>query len=229
LGSTGFAYQVAEQFGITILARRAGLVPFMFNDKLKSLCENLSGVSLEVEVSCHGQSFREDMLFTHRGLSGPVILQISNYWQPGDEIQINLLPQVDIFEELLSLKNEQAKSLLRTLLSKYFSKSLVLELQNLFWSEFSEKPIGEISKDKLEELALHLHEWKLKPPASEGYRTAEVTLGGVDTNELSSQTMESKKQKGLYFIGEAVDVTGHLGGFNFQWAWSSGVAAGQFV
>lgn len=229
LGSSGFAYQVAEQFGIALLPRRAGLVPFMFNDKLKSLCENLSGVSLDVEITCNAKSFREDMLFTHRGLSGPVVLQISNYWRPGDEITINLLPDVNLYQTLLEFKKEHSKSLLRTLFTNYFSKSLVLELQTLFWLPLAEKPIAEISNEKLEALAKQLHAWILKPPATEGYRTAEVTLGGVDTNELSSQTMECKKQKGLYFIGEAVDVTGHLGGFNFQWAWASGFTAGQFV
>ena len=229
LGASGYGYEVAEQFGLSLLPRRAGLVPFMFNDKFKALCEKLSGVSLEVEVSCQGQSFTEDMLFTHRGLSGPVILQISNYWQPGDEIIINLFPNIDIAKALFDFKEEHAKSLLKTLFVKYLSKSLALELQSIFWQEYAEKPIGEISNANLEALLGQLQAWRIKPPATEGYRTAEVTLGGVDTNELSSQTMESKKQKGLYFIGEAVDVTGHLGGFNFQWAWASGNAAGQFV
>jgi predicted Rossmann fold flavoprotein len=229
LGATGYGYEVAEQFGLSVLPRRAGLVPFMFNDTLKLICEKISGVSLNVEVSCNAQSFTEDMLFTHRGLSGPVILQISNYWQPGDEIFINLLPNFDFSKELIALKTAHAKSLLRTLLSNYLPKSLVFELQALFWSDLAERPIGEISNIKLEEIACKLHSWNLKPPATEGYRTAEVTIGGVDTDEISSQTMECKKHKGLYFIGEVVDVTGHLGGFNFQWAWSSGYAAGLFV
>ena len=229
LGSSGYGYEVASQFGLSLLPRYAGLVPFMFSNHIKNVCESLSGVSLEVVVSCQGKEFREDLLFTHRGLSGPVMLQISNYWQAGKSLSIDLLPDSDIYQSLVEQKKSSPKSLIRTLLSHKLPKSVVLELQKLLWKELAEKPISEISNCRLEELAQTLHLWTLKPPATEGYRTAEVTLGGVDTKELSSQTMECKKQKGLYFIGEVVDVTGHLGGFNFQWAWSSGYVAGQFV
>jgi len=229
LGSSGYGYQVAEQFNLNVLPRYAGLVPFMFNDALKELCNNLSGISLEVEVSCQGQSFMENMLFTHRGLSGPAMLQISNYWQAGKSITINLLPRTDIYSDLIAKKKSSPKALLKTILSKHLVKNVVLALQELFWSDVAETSIGEIPNTRIEALAQCLHYWELKPPATEGYRTAEVTLGGIDTDELSSKTMECKKHKGLYFIGEVVDVTGHLGGYNFQWAWSSGFVAGQFV
>lgn len=229
LGASGYAYEVAGQFGLALLPRRAGLVPFMFSGVFLDFCERLSGVSVQVEASIGQISFTEAMLFTHRGLSGPAILQISNYWLPGEQVFINLLPGMDLDDYLKQQKTSQGKSLLRTVLNQYLTKSLVLELQNLFWLDESEKALAEFSIERLSEIARLLQHWPLKPAATEGYRTAEVTLGGIDTNELSSQTMESKKQKGLYFIGEAVDVTGHLGGFNFQWAWASGFAAGKCV
>lgn len=229
LGASGFGYDIAKQFGLNVLPRRAGLVPFTFTDDFKAISERLSGLAVDVELSCANVSFRENMLFTHRGLSGPAVLQISNYWMPGDMISINLLPDVDLASYLISSKCEQAKSLLRSVLIRYISKGLVQELQQLFWSVYAEAPLAEIPDKVLLSIAENLQNWCLKPAATEGYRTAEVTLGGVDTNELSSKTMECKKQPGLFFIGEVVDVTGHLGGFNFQWAWSSGYTAGQFV
>ncbi|MGB3598345.1 MAG: aminoacetone oxidase family FAD-binding enzyme, partial [Pseudomonas neustonica] len=207
----------------------AGLVPFMFSDTMKPLCERLSGLALDIEVSCNGQSFSEAMLFTHRGISGPAILQISNYWAPGDEISIDLLPGIDALEWLLQAKREQPRSRLKTLLGKRLAKGLVSELQQLWWPQQDDTALAEFSDRLLSDIGQRLNAWCLKPSGTEGYRTAEVTLGGVDTDDVSSKTMEAKHQAGLYFIGEVLDVTGHLGGFNFQWAWSSGYTAGQFV
>ena len=229
LGGSGIGYDIAQQFELKLTERRAGLVPFMFSDRFKAICERLSGLALEVDVSCHSQTFTENILFTHRGLSGPVILQISNYWQPGDEITIDLLPGFDVAGWLIKAKHNEAKSLLRTVLTKKLAKALAVELQNLFWLEQAETPLAEFSDKQLMAIGDQLNNWTLKPSATEGYRTAEVTLGGIDTDDISSKTMEAKQQPGLYFIGEVLDVTGHLGGFNFQWAWSSGYTAGLFV
>lgn len=225
LGGSDQAYSLAEQFGLNLIDRQAGLVPFMFSDTLKPICERLSGLSLEVTVNCNGQQFQENLLFTHRGLSGPVILQISNYWKPGDQINIDLLPGMDAADWLLSSKN-QNKSLLKNILSQHLAKSLVNELQGLLWPEAGTKALAECSDKELITIGNLLNNWALKPSTTEGYRTAEVTLGGIDTNGISSKTMEAKQQPGLFFIGEALDVTGHLGGYNFQWAWSSGYSAG---
>jgi len=229
LGGSGFGYEVAEQFGLSLVPRRAGLVPFMFSDSLKPICERLSGIALPVEVTCQNKSFSENLLFTHRGMSGPVILQISNYWAPGDQVVINLLPDTDVSQWLLEAKQQQGKSLLKNLLSQKLAKSLVNELQQLWWPERATSPISEISDKQLLCIATQINNWQVKPSASEGYRTAEVTLGGVDTDGISSKTMEAKQQPGLYFIGEVMDVSGHLGGYNFQWAWSSGYSAGLVV
>lgn len=229
LGGSGIGYEIAQQFDLKLIKRRAGLVPFMFSDNYKAVCERLSGLALEVEVSCNDQLFTENILFTHRGLSGPVILQISNYWHPGDEISIDLLPGLDLAAWLINAKHKEAKSLLRTALTKKLAKALVLELQNLFWPDLAEKPLAEFSDKQILAIADQLKNWCLKPSATEGYRTAEVTLGGIDTDGVSSKTMEAKQQAGLFFIGEVLDVTGHLGGYNFQWAWSSGYTAGLFV
>jgi len=180
-----------------------------------------------VTVTANGKSFTEDMLFTHRGLSGPAVLQASSFWSPGDAIEIDLLPGQDATELLLAAKGQHPQSLLRTVLSKLLPRALVAEFQEILWSEFADTPLGEIGNNALARIAAEVNAWTVRPAATEGYRTAEVTLGGVDTEELSSRTMESHKQPGLYFVGEVVDVTGHLGGFNFQWAWSSGHAAGS--
>jgi len=226
LGGSAKGYEVAQQFDTQLEERRAGLVPFMFSDSLKQICERLSGLATEVEVSCNGQSFTENMLFTHRGLSGPAILQISNYWHEGDEVSVNLLPQIDAGRWLLEQKAIEGKKLLRSLLTPTLAKALVNELQSLFWQDLAEAPLAQYSDQKLRELGEQLNHWRLKPSGTEGYRTAEVTLGGVSTDGVSSKTMESKKSPRLYFVGEVLDVTGHLGGFNFQWAWSSGYCAG---
>jgi len=229
LGSSGFGHDLARQFGHTVLPLRAGLVPFTFSDGFKAVTERLSGLAVPVSLSAAETTFTENLLFTHRGLSGPSVLQVSNYWQLGESIRVDLLPGEDIEAWLKEQKRLHAKSLLRTLLSERLAKALVLELQALLWPTWAETPMAAIPDAALTELAQQLQAWTLKPAGTEGYRTAEVTLGGVDTHELSSRTMESKRQAGLYFIGEVVDVTGWLGGYNFQWAWSSGHAAGQFV
>lgn len=229
LGGSGFGYDIAKQFGLEITERRAGLVPLMFSDLVKPICDRLSGLALEVRVTCNGQSFTENLLFTHRGLSGPVILQISNYWFPGDEITIDLLPDMDAAQWLLGAKKEQGKMLLKNLLNHKLARSLVNELQTLWWSASADKPLAGYADKQLVAIGNRINQWHLKPSASEGYRTAEVTLGGVDTDGISSRTMEAKRQPGLYFIGEVLDVSGHLGGFNFQWAWSSGYSAGLIV
>ena len=229
MGASGFGYGIARQFGLTVFDTRAGLVPFTFTGDIQALATRLSGVSTDASVSAGGTSFAEHILFTHRGLSGPAILQASSYWQPGAYIEIDLLPGIDVREMLLAARASHPRSKLRTLLGNDLPRALILELQGLFWPDYAEVPLGEIGNDSLSGIAARLQQWRVKPAATEGYRTAEVTLGGVDTNELSSQTMEAHKQPGLYFIGEVVDVTGHLGGFNFQWAWSSGHAAGMAV
>jgi len=229
LGGSPQGYDIAQQYDLTLEERRAGLVPFMFSDSFKACCERLSGLSTEVEISCNGQSFLENMLFTHRGLSGPAILQISNYWFPGDDVSINLLPRTDAGEWLLLEKANEGRKLLRNTLAKKLSRALVDELQTLFWQDQAETPLAQLRDETLHHLGHLLNHWHLKPSGTEGYRTAEVTLGGVSTDEISSKTMESKKQPGLYFVGEVLDVSGHLGGFNFQWAWSSGHCAGLVV
>ena len=229
MGASGFGYQLARQFGHTILETTAGLVPFTFTGAMHDLAGRLAGVSTAATVSTGAVAFTEDILFTHRGLSGPAILQLSSYWSPGDDVEIDLLPGTNAVDYLLGAKQTQPKSLLRTVLGALLPRALVTELQALSWHEVAETPLTEVADDTLRRIAANLGHWTLKPAATEGYRTAEVTLGGIDTSELSSKTMESSRQPGLYFIGEVVDVTGHLGGFNFQWAWSSGWAAGQVV
>ena len=227
LGGSGFGYDIAKQFQLEVTNLQAGLVPFIFTDSIKNICENLAGVSHNVEVSCNGTTFSEDILFTHRGLSGPVILQISNYWYLGDSISINLIPELSISDHIKEIKKTKPKLLIKSILVNMMPKALVVELENLLWSNLANKPIGEWSNSQIEILSNNLHNWVLKPSSTEGYRTAEVTMGGVDTDFISSKSMEVKNQEGLYFIGEVLDVTGHLGGFNFQWAWASAYVAGN--
>ncbi len=231
MGASDFGYGLARQFGLKVLETHAGLVPFTFSGAMHALTERLSGLSVPVVLKSENDeaSFSESILFTHRGLSGPAALQLSSYWHPGEEIRVNLLPDRNAEDWLLKTKAAQPKLLLRTILSAELPRALVLELQALWWPEEAETRLTEMLDNRLRIVARHLNSWVLKPAATEGYRTAEVTLGGIDTHELSSRTMESKKQPGLYCIGEVVDVTGHLGGFNFQWAWSSAQAAGQVV
>nr|WP_298892947.1 NAD(P)/FAD-dependent oxidoreductase [uncultured Acinetobacter sp.] len=229
LGGSGIGYHIAKQFGHQIYPTRAGLVPFTFSDQFKESTEKLSGNAIVCTLSNSKASFTEPLLFTHRGLSGPSSLQLSNYWQSGETFYIDFLPQHDLKQILINQKQKQAKVLLRTILNDYFPKSIVIELQKLMWAEQSELAIGQWSDQKLIQLAELIHHYAVKPSGTEGYRTAEVTLGGVNTDEVSSKTMQSKLVEGLYFIGEVVDVTGHLGGYNFQWAWSSAYVAGAVV
>jgi predicted Rossmann fold flavoprotein len=228
LGASGFGYQIARQFGHNVLPTRAALVPFTITEpQLKALCSELSGTSVEdCLVSCNGQSFKENILFTHRGLSGPAILQISAYWQPGDEVSINLLPHLNLAEWLPAQQAERPNSELKTLLGELFTRKMAGLLAEQW---FVSKPLRQYTPAELQAVAERLANWRVVPAGTEGYRTAEVTLGGVDTREVSSKTMESLKSPGLYFIGEVLDVSGQLGGFNFQWAWASGHAAAQFV
>jgi predicted Rossmann fold flavoprotein len=226
MGATGFGYDLAKQFGLSVLAPRAGLVPLTFTDTNKELCAKLAGVSVDAKVSFQKTTFREGLLFTHRGLSGPSILQISSYWQEGKPISVNMAPDIDVFEVLRQARQDNPKQDLKTALGQLLPNRLAEELSKVF---LLKGRLADQSDKVLRRAAEQLNRWQLTPVGTEGYRTAEVTIGGVDTKELSSKTMESSKVRGLFFIGEAVDVTGHLGGFNFQWAWSSGHAAGQVV
>lgn len=229
MGASDLGYRLARQFGLALRDTRAGLVPFTFSGAMHELTGRLSGVSLPASLSTADTSFTESILFTHRGLSGPAALQLSSYWTPGTDIELDLLPNDDAMALLLQAKATQPRALLRSILAESLPRALVLELQRLFWADAAERPLAEFSNDDLREIGSRLHCWTLRPAGTEGYRTAEVTLGGIDTDELSSKTMECKRQPGLYCIGEVVDVTGHLGGFNFQWAWASAQAAGQAV
>jgi predicted Rossmann fold flavoprotein len=226
IGATGFGYVLARQFKIKVVPPRAGLVALTFDDYLCGQTKKLAGISVDAVVKCIDHSFSEALLFTHRGLSGPAILQISSYWSQGQKIAIDLAPGIDTFDFLKTAKTNQSKQEPVTVLAEILPKrlaGLVAMGQGL------EIHLAEIPNDKLKKLAESINDWRITPKGSEGYRTAEVTLGGVDTQELSSKTFEATKVPRLYFIGEVIDVTGHLGGFNFQWAWSSGYAAGQFV
>jgi predicted Rossmann fold flavoprotein len=226
LGATGFGYEIARQFGHEVLATRAGLVPLIITDQLKALCTDLSGTSVASVVRCNGESFRENLLFTHRGLSGPAILQISSFWRLGDAVEIDLLPDHDIVNWLSAEQAARPDAELKTVLSEVFTRKLAARLAD-DW--FGSRPMKRYTPAQLRDAADRLGAWQVVPAGTEGYRTAEVTLGGVDTRQVSSQTMESRISPGLYFIGEVLDVSGHLGGFNFQWAWASGHAAAQFV
>lgn len=226
LGSSPFGYQLATQFGLNVFPTRAGLVPFTLHTHDKERFEALAGISVESRVTCNGQSFEENILFTHRGLSGPAILQISSYWFAGDTVEISLLPQINLYSELLTARHNSPDAHLKTALAHYVAKRML----SVFYDTLTlDKPLKQFSDKQLLEAAHVLQRWSIKPNATEGYRTAEVTLGGVDCDEISSQTFEAKKVPGMYFIGEVLDVSGWLGGYNFQWAWSSGWAAGQVV
>jgi predicted Rossmann fold flavoprotein len=226
MGSTGFGYDVARRFGLDVVQPRPALVPLTFSDANKELCARLAGVSVDAVVSFQKTLFREGLLFTHRGLSGPSILQISSYWQEGKPITVNLAPEQDVFEVLRTARASTPKQDLKTALAALLPKRLAEELA----AEFKlTGRLADLSDKVLRRAGDLINRWQLIPAGTEGYRTAEVTLGGVDTKDLSSRTFEATKVPGLHFIGEVVDVTGHLGGFNFQWAWSSGHAAGQAV
>ena len=226
MGSSSFGYEVAKQFGLTVIPPRAALVPLTFSDHNKTLCKRLAGVSLDAAVSLGKVRFQEGLLFTHRGLSGPAILQISSYWREGNTIDVNLVPDIDLCEALRRARTQTPRQDLKTVLNAFAPKRVVEEIGD---AQDIRRRMADLSDKTLRRIANLFNQWHVKPAGTEGYRTAEVTLGGVDTAELSSKTFETQKIPGLFFIGEVVDVTGHLGGFNFQWAWSSGHAAGQVV
>lgn len=226
MGATDFGHRIARQFGLNITHTAPGLVPFTFDAHEKARFEGLSGVSIDTEIQCGKQSFRENILFTHKGLSGPAVLQISSYWQPGDPVTVRCLPDIDLFEEL---KQHQKSSP-----NKHLMNTLKLHLPERIIEKFCAQenlnlPLQQYKHSQLETIANLFQKWTFIPSGTEGYKKAEVTLGGVDTDEISSKTFETKNVKGLYFIGEVLDVTGHLGGFNFQWAWASGYCCGQAV
>ncbi len=226
IGATPFGYEIARQFGLGVVDRRPALVPLTFHRKDAARYSALAGVSTMVEASAGGRTFREKMLFTHRGLSGPAILQASSYWRPGSAIEIDLLPGVDLIEQARAARAAGEKIEIRTLVGRYLPKRLA---DAWFDPQAPLRPVASLGDRELEAISGSLHAWRVEPAGTEGYEKAEVTAGGVDTAELSSKTFEAKKAPGLHFIGEVVDVTGHLGGFNFQWAWASGYSAGQYV
>ena len=224
IGASKFGYDVAKQFNLNVISTLPALVPLTFNEDILKICKELTGLSVNAIVSFGKTIFQEGMLFTHRGLSGPSILQISSYWKLKEEIQVNLSPDIDIYEFLLQKKISNSKQDIQSAISEILPRRLT----QIICENLNVKgKIVDISNKLLNKLSLFINSWKLNPIGTEGYRTAEVTLGGVDTDEISSKTMMSNKHSGLFFIGEVVDVTGHLGGYNFQWAWSSGYVAGQ--
>jgi predicted Rossmann fold flavoprotein len=224
MGATGFGYQLAESFGLPLVETRPALVPLTFAEQELGWMTPLAGVALPARVGCGRVTFDEAVLFTHRGLSGPAILQISSYWREGQAIGLDLCPGVDVAAALRGAKQENGRALLRSHLARLVPEKLARHLEADLGLE---APIGSLSNKVLDDVAMQMRDWPLRPVGSEGYRTAEVTLGGVDTDALDARTMEAKGVPGLYFVGEVVDVTGWLGGYNFQWAWSSGWAAGQ--
>jgi predicted Rossmann fold flavoprotein len=224
MGATGYGYQVANSFGVPQVETRPGLVPLTFAEQELAWLRDLAGVAAEARIVCGRTSFDEAMLFTHRGLSGPAILQISSYWREGQQLSINLLPGRDLAALLRAAKHENGRAALRTVLGHYLPERLARYLETAC------SIVGTMADQNaaaLDRVSGRVQDWRLVPVGSEGYRTAEVTLGGIDTNALDGRTMEAKAVPGLYFIGEVVDVTGWLGGYNFQWAWSSGWVAGQ--
>ena len=227
MGATGFGYDVARQFGHNIIPTRAALVPFTLNKRALARQQELPGTSLAVNASCEEGHFHEQMLFTHKGLSGPAVLQVSSHWREGKSVTFDLAPGLDLSEWLAEQRGKKPESYLHTLLAELWSKKLVQFFLRV--KDIQSKPLKQYSDSEVKSLGGKLQTWSLIPEGTEGYRTAEVTLGGVDTNEVSSRSMESQKQPGLYFIGEVLDVTGWLGGFNFQWAWASAHAAGTEV
>jgi len=224
MGASGFGYDLARQFGHRVLPTRAGLVPLTLSGKHQERLADLAGVALPVEARCNGVHFRNFMLLTHRGISGPAILQISSYWNPGDDLRLDLLPDDEAQAWLLAQRGERAATELRNVLAERIPKRFA---QRLCEHWFTSKPMRQYRDAELREIGALLADWPLVASGTEGYRTAEVTLGGVDTDDLSSSTMQSRRVPGLYFIGEVVDVTGWLGGYNFQWAWASGHACGS--
>ncbi|HIG79159.1 MAG TPA: NAD(P)/FAD-dependent oxidoreductase [Cycloclasticus sp.] len=226
MGATPFGYQLAKQFGHHVWSTTAGLVPFTVQPADKAWLAELSGIAIDCLVSNERADFRENILLTHRGLSGPAILQISSYWSAGETVSINLLPELDVYPYLIARQSEQPNTSLKNTLFEHLPKRF---LSAYLATDSIDEPLQSFSHQRLQAIADKLNAWAFKPNSTEGYRTAEVTLGGVDCDEVSSKTMESSKVKGLYFIGEVLDVTGWLGGYNFQWSWSSGWCAGQVI
>ena len=226
LGSSPFGYQIATQFGLHVYPTRPGLVPLTLHSHDKAQFETLTGIAVDTRITCQEQSFRESLLFTHRGLSGPAILQISSYWQPGDELAITIAPDIDVYSELLAAQQAFPERHLKTHLETYLAKRALAVFYPVDWID---SPLKQLNHKHLQTAAAMIQNWMIKPNATEGYRTAEVTLGGIDCNAISSQTFSCREVPGLFFIGEVLDVTGWLGGYNFQWAWSSGWAAGQYA
>ena len=224
IGASKFGYDLAKQFNLNVIDTVPALVPLTFNEKILNKCRLLAGVSVNAIISLKRTLFEEGMLFTHRGLSGPSILQISSYWKEGENINIDLCPEKNIFNFLLEKRNTSPKQNINSIINSFLAKRLATIICEE--NQIAGK-IGELSNKNIKKLSDSINNWIVKPIGTEGYKTAEVTLGGVDTNELSSKTMMCKKHPGLFFIGEVVDITGHLGGYNFQWAWSSGFVAGQ--
>ncbi|MCG9680280.1 NAD(P)/FAD-dependent oxidoreductase [Vibrio sp. Isolate24] len=228
LGATPFGYKVAEQFGLPVLPTTAGLVPFTLHKEDKEDLAELSGIAIPVEITTQSNTtFKEALLFTHRGLSGPSVLQVSSYWKPGEAVTVNLVPDADIDTLLIRSLEKHPNQSLKNTLAKVLPKRLVEVL--IERKVLTDMPLKQFGVHQLKQITQQLENWTIAPNGTEGYRTAEVTLGGVDTDHLSSKTMECKDVKGLYFIGEVMDVTGWLGGYNFQWCWSSGFVAGQWV
>jgi predicted Rossmann fold flavoprotein len=229
MGATGLGYEIAQQFGLPIVPPTPALVPFILTEQELTPLRTLSGIAIESVMRTGKQAFREGMLFTHRGISGPAALQISSYWHPGDAVIIDLLPDQNAAALLLAAKRTHPKQELVTVLGQHLPKRLVQVFLEMYWPSDASPRLADIGDKKLSELGRLLQQWRIVPVGTEGYRTAEVTLGGVDTSALSSKTMQCNAVPGLFFVGEVVDVTGHLGGFNFQWAWASGFAAGQYA
>ncbi|WBA14820.1 NAD(P)/FAD-dependent oxidoreductase [Salinivibrio proteolyticus] len=228
LGATPFGYQLAEQFGLKVLPTRAALVPYTLHQEDKTRFADISGVSVPCSITTEsGVCFSENLLFTHRGLSGPAVLQTSSFWQPGEAVTIDLLPSESLKDVLVAMRDKHPNQTLKTSLSRLFPKRLVEVL--IARDSLPDKPLKQLDDKQLDQLHHYVHQWSIAPNGTEGYRTAEVTLGGVDTHAISSKTLEARDIPGLYFIGEVLDVTGWLGGYNFQWAWSSGWVAGQHV
>ncbi|MDA7767725.1 NAD(P)/FAD-dependent oxidoreductase [Candidatus Pelagibacter sp.] len=226
IGASKFGYDIAQKFGLKVIETLPALVPLTFSEKILSICKELTGLSVEAVVSFKKTFFQEGMLFTHRGLSGPSVLQISSYWKLGDNIKVNLSPKIEVDKFLNDKKISNPKQDINITVSEILPKRLAHIICN---ENNVSGNICELSKKVLNQLSNSINAWVINPTGSEGYRTAEVTLGGIDTEEISSKTMMSKKHSGLFFIGEVMDVTGHLGGYNFQWAWSSGYVAGQYA
>ncbi len=225
-GASPLGYEIARQFHIKVWPPRAGLVPLTLQPRDKEKLSSLSGISAKAMVSNQRQSFSGDILFTHRGLSGSAIMQMSSYWQPGEELRINLLPEIDLVDVLKQRKRQHPQRKVKSVLAEYLSKRLV---ETMIMSSLAESQLRTVSLQRFDEIAARLQEWTIKPNGTEGYRTAEVTLGGVDCDAISSKTMEAHQVPGLFITGEVLDVTGWLGGYNLQWAWSSGWCAGQYV